>query len=229
MQVTIRKREHTMTSFGRALLFLACFGCAGAHAGIIFTLGNNPQPNEENVLLNSGATGNLVTGVTNTTGKVVDFSSTQVLTEPANGQARIEATNGTSQVALTDVTVSLANDTLFHDIIFNPFIGGTIGTTGGTLTATVTAAQNGVPEAPSTFSYTLSNGNNFLTIVASGGEAIQSVNIGYPVGFTDLRQIRISGPFSQLENGVPEPPTSLLASLALLLLAVWRPRFTHRR
>jgi hypothetical protein len=113
MQGNIRKREHTMTSLGRALVFLACCGCAGAHADIIFTIGNHPQPSEENVLLNNGTTGNQVTGVTNTTSKVVDFSSTQTITEPANGQARIEATNGSGQVALTDVTVSLANDTLF--------------------------------------------------------------------------------------------------------------------
>jgi hypothetical protein len=85
-----------------------------------------------------------------------------------------------------------------------------------------------VPEGTHNFTYTLGNGENFLTIVASAGEAIQSVTIDYPTGFTDLRQIRISGPFSQLENGVPEPPTSLLAGLALLLLAVWRPQFPRR-
>jgi VPDSG-CTERM exosortase interaction domain len=157
-------------------------------ASITFTLGNNPQPGEENILLNSGETGGLVHGTTNQSGLTVIFASeTQVLSEPSSGQARIEATNNGSQVGLSDLSISLANGGTFTDAIFNPFIGGTVGTPGGTATIIVDT------DITSTFSYTLGNGQNFLTIVATGGEVISDIIISYPTGFTDLRQPRISG------------------------------------
>src|SRR5437763_9047972 len=100
-------------------------------ADIIFTLGNNPQqPGEENVLLNSAATGSTVTGTLNQSGLLVNFHSiTQTLVEPANGQARIEATSGGDQVALMDISFALAGGT-FTDAIFNPAGVGRIGSSG---------------------------------------------------------------------------------------------------
>jgi len=201
----------------RTFMFMACCVSAGADATIIFTIGNNPQPDEENILLNSGATGTVVSGTTTQTNEVVDFSSSsQLLSEPVSGQARIEAVGSSgSQVSLTGVTVSLANGGTFTDLIFNPNITGTIGTSGGTATVGVNSLFNGIPEAPSTFAYVLSNGQNFVTIVATSGETIQSVRVSYPLGFTDLRQIRISG-----VRTIPEPSSALLAAFALLALAV---------
>jgi hypothetical protein len=158
-------------------------------ANIVFELGNNPQPNEENVLLNNGTTGNLVTGTTNQSGATVNFTSTQTLTEPSSGQARIEATNGSGQVGLTNVSFSLASGS-FEDTIFNPSIVDTVGIPGGAATVTVVAN-----DGTFTFTYTLGNGNNFLTVFATGGELIESVSLSYSLlaGFTDLRQVRISG------------------------------------
>ena len=158
-------------------------------ANAIFTLGNNPQPNEQNVLLNGGTTGTTVTGTTNGTGTTVFFTSTQTLTEPSVGQARIEATNGTSQIGLTNVDFNL-NGTTFTDAIFNMDITGTIGVSGGT--ATIGALTN---DGLFTFQTVLGNGQNFLTVTTSGGEFLQSISISYsdPLGFTDLRQVRISG------------------------------------
>src|SRR4051794_11292420 len=138
-----------------------------SQANIIFTLGNNPQPGEENVLLNKGTTGNTVFGETNKSGTTVQFTSTQTLAEPANGQARIEATDGSTQIGLTNVTISVPGGT-YGDLIFNPSITGTVGTAGGTLTVSVTDNFGTV----SPFTYTLGNGNNFLTITTSGGESI---------------------------------------------------------
>jgi len=46
-----------------------------ARADIIFTPGNHPQPDEQNVLLKDGTTGATVTGVTNKTGEEVVFNS----------------------------------------------------------------------------------------------------------------------------------------------------------
>jgi hypothetical protein len=170
-----------------------------SQATIIFTLGNNPQPGEENVLLNTGTTGHTVFGVTNQSNTPVEFDSSQLLSLPSNGQARIEATNGTSQIGLTNVTISVPNGTS-QDLIFNPDITGTIGTAGGTLTVSVTDNFNSVHD----FTYTLGNGQNFLTIVATAGESIVSTSLSYSLaaGFTDLRQVRVSG-----LAVVPEPAT----------------------
>ncbi len=189
-------------------------------ANITFILGNNPQPGEENVLLNKGTSGSTVQGSTNQSGVVVNFTSaTQTLTEPANGQARIEATNGTSQVALTDISsISLAAGGFFDDIIFNMHIGGTIGTSGGT--ATISVVDN--LGFTSTFSETLGNGQNFLTVVASAGESIDSVAISYPVGFTDLRQVRISGVTAVPDSGA----TLSLLGASLIGLAFLRHKLT---
>jgi len=184
---------------------------APSQADIIFTLGNNPQPGEENVLLNKGTTGTTVFGETNQTHLPVQFTSTQTLTEPASGQARIEATNGTSQIGLTNVTISVPGGS-YGDLIFNPDITGTIGTPGGTLHVAVTDNLGVV----SPFDYTLSNGQNFLTITTTGGQRIVSTSLSYSLadGFTDLRQVRISGAV------VPEPAGITMLATGLGMLAI---------
>jgi hypothetical protein len=133
---------------------------------------------------------------------VVNFTSgTQLLTAPSNGQARIEATNNGSQVALSDVSFSLANTASFTDAVFNMFVGGTIGAAGGT--ATITAFTN---DGKFNFQTTLGNGENFLTVTTSGGELLTDIDISADIGFTDLRQVRISGATA----AVPEPSTIAL-------------------
>ena len=200
----------------RTVLFCAALGFgllpASSRAGIVFTLGNNPQPGEENVLLNNGKTGTTVFGTTNMSLLPVQFTSTQTLTEPASGAARIEATNGTSQIGLTNVTISVPAH-FYGDLIFNPTITGTIGTPNGTLHVSVTDnLGNVVP-----FDYTLSNGSNFLTITTTGGELIASTSLSYSLntGFTDLRQIRISGAVV-----IPEPSAVTMLATGLGILAV---------
>lgn len=192
------------------------------NATIIFTPGNNPS-GDVNVLLNSGTTGTTVTGSPNGFPSVtVDFSSTQVLTEPSSGQARVAANpEGTP---LTNLTISLANGMTYGDLIINPFIGGLCpNCTGGASTITVVArASNGTLEAP--FTYTalnIGNGSNFLTITTSGGESIVSTTINVAGGFNDLRQPRISGPFA---TPVPEPETYALMGIGLALLGLLRRR-----
>ena len=161
---------------------------------VTFTLGNNPQQDEENILLNNGTTGTTVFGLTNQTQLQVAFSSTtDTLVEPSSGQARVEALDG----LVNNISISIPGGT-FHDIILNPFFGS------GTANVTVVTANNQVFN----FSYTLSNGQNFLTIVADPGTAIASVTINAAGGFTDLRQPRISG--AALSTNVPEPATMLL-------------------
>ena len=151
-------------------LAIVLFGPSLSRADLSITLGNNPQPGEENVLLNTGTTGNTVLGTLNQSGFLVNFASTQVLTEPSNGQARIEATNNSSQVPVTDISFSLANGT-FTDAIFNPFIGGIIGSPGD---ATITVVGKDAMANPETFTgtFSLGNGQNFFTVVASNGESL---------------------------------------------------------
>jgi hypothetical protein len=181
------------------LVVIVAFSITTAKAdSVTFTIGNNPQQNEENILLNSGATGVTVVGLTNQTQLQVSFSSTtDTLVEPSSGQARVEALDG----LVNNITISVPNGT-FNDIILNPFFGS------GTADVTVVTTNN----QTFTFSYSLSNGQNFLTIVADPGTSIFSVTINAPGGFTDLRQPRISG------ASVPEPATMLLFGSGLLSL-----------
>lgn len=168
---------------------------------VTIIVGNNPQQNEENILLNNSTTGSPVFGVTNQTNLQVAFSSTtDTLVEPSSGQARVEALDG----LVNNITVSVPNGT-FGDIILNPFFGS------GTADVTIVTANNEV----FTFSYTLTNGQNFLTIVANPGTAIFSVTINATGGFTDLRQPRISGAAAN-SSSVPEPATMLLFGSGLL-------------
>jgi hypothetical protein len=152
-------------------------------------------------VLNSGATGSIVTGTLNQSRLLVNFTSiTQTLIAPSNGQARVEATSGANHVALRDISFALANGT-FTDAIFNPAGGGRIGASG---TANIVVIPNdafGNPEPAARFSYTLGNGNNFLTVNASNGETINSISIFAANGFADLRQVRISGAGVPNRNG----------------------------
>ena len=114
-------------------------------------------------------------------------------------------------MALNNISFALTNGGTFTDAIFNMHIGGTIGTSGGT--ATITAIGS---DGTFTFDDMLGNGQNFLTVVASGGEVINGISISYPTGFTDLRQVRISG----ISGAVVPDTGATLTLLGASLLAV---------
>jgi hypothetical protein len=206
-------------------LFLSC---SVAQADVIFTLGNNPQPNEENITLNSGLSGLVVTGTANLSGTTVNFSSSQILVAPSSGQARVTANpEGTP---LTFLSITLGGGLTYGDLIINPFLGGPgvcPACTGGASTITVNALTSvGTPELFVFTGLNVGTGNNFLTVTTTGGERIVSTSISVPGGFNDLRQPRISGPFTP--TTVPEPAAVTLIGSGLLALGLIQ-RFRIRR
>src|SRR4051812_8087544 len=110
---------------------------ASARAGFVFSSGNNPQPGEQNILYDQGQTGMTVTGHTNQSNTLVNFGSSQTLNTPTSGAARLIAvvsSSNNTQVALTNVTISVPNQT-FTDLIFNPMLNQGVGPgTGGPAT-----------------------------------------------------------------------------------------------
>ncbi|HKE26963.1 MAG TPA: PEP-CTERM sorting domain-containing protein [Bryobacteraceae bacterium] len=206
-----------MRGFLTACLLVVA-GCGAINASIIFTPGNNPS-NDVNILLNAGQSGVEVTGTPDgISGIIVDFTSTETLLEPSAGQARVA--DDPEGNPLTNLTIA-TNGFTYTDLIINPFIGGQCPTcTGGASTITVNALNSsGQPEAPVVFTgLNIGNGNNFLTIVATGGESIVSTTISDPGGFNDLQQPRISGPFA----AVPEPATWALIPFGLMAGLVLR-------
>jgi hypothetical protein len=196
-------------------------GVGSAQADVIFTLGNNPQPNEENILFQTPETGVSVTGATNQTGIPVYFSSVtgQTLLQNAQGQADIlqDVANPAQNSALTSMDINLtAPNTVngtgvpnpvyaFDDFIMNPL--------NGSGTATVTAFDN----MGQSFTYDLGNGQNYLTLTTANGEFITDVQIVVSGGsFIEFKQPRVSDVCTIGSGSCDVVPTPEPASLALL-------------
>jgi hypothetical protein len=168
-----------------------------ASATITIEAGNNPQPGEQNILLNQG-TGTTVTGNTNMSGTLVNFSSStgQTLIANSSGQAFISTNNNGG--LLTSINVSSPGNT-FTDFIANPHQSGAFTVSVKANDGTFNDSFGGGP------------GENFVTILAQGGETISSVAFTSSAGFSEFQQPRISG-----ISAVPEPGTWAMMLLGFL-------------
>lgn len=187
-------------------------GSTIAQADVLFTLGNNPQANEENILFGSPESGALITGATSQTNISVNFTSLtgQTLFQNSQGQADIMSNSNQQLSALTSLDITAPGHG-WGDFIMNPL--------NGTGTATVTAVDN----FNNVFNYNLGNGQNFLTITTANGEFITELQIMMSAGgsFKEFKQPRISDLCTLGANGSCTPvPTPEPASLGLLGVAL---------
>jgi PEP-CTERM motif len=194
------------------------FATSSARADVVVLAGNIPQI-DENVLLNTGLSGNPIFGETNQTHLAVRFSSNEPITSPAMGQARIEAVDG----AFTTLTIDL-NGGSFTSLILN-------------IDATVNGAVNFVVNEVGGQGNNFNNlavgesGQNFFTIVASNNQRILSVTFTaaspMTLTFSDAEQFRIGGASAGLV-GVPEPASIILLGIGIVGFATGM-RHLHKR
>jgi hypothetical protein len=124
------------------------------------------KADEQNVLYSTSQTGTSITGLTNQTNTSVLFTSSETLQTTALGQANLTATDG----AINNVTIAVPGRT-YGDLILNPLVG----VPGPqSVPATVSVLTN---SGTFTFNYNLTQGNNFLTILADSGQTITSTTI----------------------------------------------------
>jgi|SRR5579884_1689462 len=199
-----------------SLIITALAASTAAPACATITFGNQTVGQGQVVLLSDDSSGTTVQGTTNQSHTLVDFISgptatcpgcvVQTLSEPSNGQARVEVLGGNT--VLQDLTIQLAD-------LSNPLAGiGYIefnldetANLGNAINVVINALdQNGNPFSLST---TVGNGSNWFSALASGGEVIRSISFDAPgaTGFTDIRQVRLDTAIGQVPGAVPEPAT----------------------
>ena len=195
---------------GVAAALFAAFVVAGtAQATLVFEAKNDPQADEENILLNNNDVGTTLTGTLNQSGALFNIIGNETLKSQANGQATVSAQDG----SFTYLKIEPAtNGTTFQDLILDIFLEGT-GQQSGTVTFTAFLSGGGsVTSSP----FSIDQGSNFFTIIASGGQSLVGLELNETGddAIDQVRQIRISG--VACVDGCPGPPVAEPGLLALL-------------
>ena len=185
-----------------------------AKADVIFSLGANPQTNEQQVQFTVGDNGHTITGTTsNPAFDVVLYSKSDPLKVFAHGSnfgIQTDHDDGNNDTSVNDVAITVTGGD-FQDLIGSiygvfaqhPEIDFTVWTTDS--------------KTPFTFSFTgnlANHGNedNFFTISTANNELISEVLITGK--FFELRDLDISG-----VTKAPEPASLLLVASGLLFFA----------
>ena len=178
-----------------------------AHADIIFD--PTPSGTGTNVQFNDqppNQTGTTIFGnINNAANTLVQFTSSQTLTTPSAGQARIESVPD----GILNNLVTTIPGSSFFGAVFN---------LDATADGSATIAVRNTASITETFTLPLSgSGQNFFTLTTALGQQIASVTINSTVGLDDVAQIRL--------NPIPGPivgaglPGLLAACVGLIVLA----------
>jgi hypothetical protein len=192
----------------------------GSASAALFTVsaGNNPQPDEQNVI-NNACTGEIdgpaliISGCLNQNHDViVKFTAEELIKYAAGGQAKIVSDDGNGFSTLTvQVFDKDSNVIPFVDLILN---------IDAIADGSVTFASNLGTSAAQPLD---KNGQNFFTLIANSGQFFNAVTLtsttnvvldSVPDENDQVAQVRISGP--QGVTLVPEPTTLSIFGIGLL-------------
>jgi hypothetical protein len=175
----------------------------GAQATIIFD--PTPAGTGNNVVFNqqpANQSGNTVRGnINDANNTLVQFSSTQVLLTPAQGQSRIESDpDNVLNNLITTIPGFATSQAVFNlDATANG-------------SASITAAD----QFGNLFNFSLplsGNGQNFFTLTGTAGELILGVLITSKVGLGDVSQVRF-GETTAVPPGTPTPFSAVPGPIA---------------
>ena len=166
------------------LLASALVSLVATSANAVIMFSPTPSGTGNNVVFNQlppDQTGTTVFGNINVTDTLVQFTSTQVLTTPSQGQARIESVPAN---ILNNLNTTIPGFD-FSEAVFNL-----------DATANGSATINAFDQSGTLFSFLLplsGSGQNFFTLTTAGGEEISRVAFASSVGLADVAQIRFGG------------------------------------